>query len=225
MIPIKLTVKNFMCYRDNVPPLSFEGIHVACLCGDNGHGKSALLDAMTWALWGKARARSHDDLVFQGQTEMEVEFEFDVGGAHYRALRKYARGKPGRSGQHLLELQIAAEEGFRPISGGSLRETEDKVKSLLRMDFQTFTNSAFLVQGRADEFTHQLDPRERKEILAKILGLSFYDELEARARGHVRDKESQRKTLEQDITRIEEELGGAAVYAGRDAYRRFIDRR
>ena len=38
-----------MCYRDNVPALHFDGIQLACLCGDNGHGKSALIDAITWA--------------------------------------------------------------------------------------------------------------------------------------------------------------------------------
>ncbi|KPJ48763.1 MAG: hypothetical protein AMJ38_04560 [Dehalococcoidia bacterium DG_22] len=53
MIPARLSMRNFLCYRDNVPPLDFSGIHVACLSGDNGHGKSALLDAITWALWGK----------------------------------------------------------------------------------------------------------------------------------------------------------------------------
>ena len=47
MIPLNLKLRNFMCYRDNVPPLSFEGIHTACLSGDNGNGKSALIDAMT----------------------------------------------------------------------------------------------------------------------------------------------------------------------------------
>ena len=76
MIPLNLRLRNFMCYRDNVPPLSFDGIHTACLSGDNGNGKSALIDAMTWALWGKARAKSDDELVHTGEKEMEVEFEF-----------------------------------------------------------------------------------------------------------------------------------------------------
>ena len=71
MIPLKLSVKNFMCYRDDVPSLDLEGIHVACLCGDNGHGKSALLDSITWALWGKARASTQDELVHQGQETRE----------------------------------------------------------------------------------------------------------------------------------------------------------
>ena len=71
MIPIMLKMRNFMCYRDNVPPLSFGGIHtklLACISGDNGNGKSALIDAMTWALWGRTRAKSDDDLIHQGQT-------------------------------------------------------------------------------------------------------------------------------------------------------------
>ena len=79
MIPITLKMRNFMCYRDNVPPLHFGGIHTACISGDNGNGKSALIDAMTWALWGRTRAKSDDDLINSGQTEMEVEFDFAVG--------------------------------------------------------------------------------------------------------------------------------------------------
>ena len=68
MIPLKLSVRNFLCYRDDVPPLDLRGIHVACLCGANGHGKSALLDAMTWCLWGQARTgtQNHNDLIAYG---------------------------------------------------------------------------------------------------------------------------------------------------------------
>ena len=47
MIPQRLSVRNFLCYREDVPTLDFRGIHVACLSGPNGHGKSALLDAIT----------------------------------------------------------------------------------------------------------------------------------------------------------------------------------
>ncbi|MDA8188570.1 MAG: AAA family ATPase, partial [Dehalococcoidales bacterium] len=88
MIPVSLRLRNFMCYRDNVPPLSFEDFHVVCLSGDNGHGKSALLDAMTWCLWKKTRLsdtkHTEDELIHKGKTEMEVEFEFDLGGNRYR---------------------------------------------------------------------------------------------------------------------------------------------
>src|SRR5687767_12247033 len=74
MVPLKLQLRNFMCYRGSNNSIDFSHIHLACLAGDNGHGKSALLDAMTWALWGKARARRDDDLITHGETEMEVHF-------------------------------------------------------------------------------------------------------------------------------------------------------
>ena len=65
MIPIKLTMRNFMPYRENVPTLDFTGIHLVSICGDNGNGKSAIIDAMTWALWGETRAKRDDDLIHQ----------------------------------------------------------------------------------------------------------------------------------------------------------------
>src|SRR5262245_40458036 len=97
MIPIRLSVRNFMCYRGDGAKLDLTGVQLACLSGENGSGKSALLGAITWALWGKARERvSDDDLMSLGTTEMEVEYEFVLGDAQYRVVRK--RSKKGSSG-------------------------------------------------------------------------------------------------------------------------------
>ena len=80
MIPLSLRLRNFMSYGEDVPPLDFTHFTTACLTGDNGHGKSTLLDAMTWALWGETRAKSLDDVVRLGQYDAEVEFVFDLEG-------------------------------------------------------------------------------------------------------------------------------------------------
>src|SRR5438477_8738196 len=77
MIPIKLTLRNFLSYGETSEALDFTALHVACLTGCNGGGKSALLDGITWALWGKARLDSADDLVRLGQNSMQVEFDLD----------------------------------------------------------------------------------------------------------------------------------------------------
>jgi exonuclease SbcC len=212
MIPVRLALKNFMCYRDNVPPLSFEGIHVACLCGDNGNGKSAIFDAITWALWGKSRARNDDDLIHSGQSEMEIELEFISGEQQYRVLRKHAK-KPSkaRAGQTILELQIAGNGTFRPISGNSLLETQQKIIDILNLDYEMFKNSAFLRQGHADEFSIKR-PGERKEILANILGLSHYDELESRAKEQSSKRRTEADILEIAITDFELQLANKAKY-------------
>ena len=212
MIPVKLSLRNFMCYRDNVPPLSFDGIHTACISGNNGNGKSALIDAMTWALWGRARAKSDDDLIHQGQTEMEVEFDFTVGGQPYRIIRKHSKPKRrGRSGQTILEFQIATGNGFKSITGNSIIQTQQKITDTLHMDYPTFVNSALLLQGRADEFTIKR-PVERKQVLADILGLSVYDELEEQAKGLARQQETEKAQLESAIKDIGEELTQKPAY-------------
>ena len=212
MIPVRLALKNFMCYRDNVPSLSFDGIHVACLCGDNGNGKSALFDAITWALWGKSRAKDDDDLIHLGQSEMEIELEFISGEQRYRVLRKHAK-KPSkaRAGQTILELQIASNRAFRTISGNSKMETQQKIIEILNLDYETFRNSAFLQQGHADEFSTK-PPAERKEILANILGLSPYDELERRAKKLASDRKIEADKLEDAINGIGLQLATKPEY-------------
>jgi len=212
MIPITLKMHNFMCYRDNVPPLHFEGIHTACLSGNNGNGKSALIDAMTWAIWGQARAKSDDDLIHSGQGEMEVEFDFAVGQQPYRVIRKRSKPKRrGSAGQSSLEFQIATGDGFSPVTGNSIAQTQQKIIDTLHMDYPTFVNSAFLRQGHADEFTIKR-PVERKEVLANILGLSFYDELEEKAKDLAKQQETEKAQLESTIKDISDELDQKPTY-------------
>src|SRR5437667_9549956 len=102
-----------MSYTDVHEPLCFEGIHVAVLTADNGPGKSALLDAITWALWGRARGRSVDELIHAGASEMEVEFEFQLDEQHYRVLRK--RQRRGKYANSTLDLFVLGEGGFRSL--------------------------------------------------------------------------------------------------------------
>ena len=100
VIPLRLTLRNFMCYRQP-PPLDLSAVHLVCLSGDNGNGKSALIYAMTWAAWGTARSNSSDDLISQGQNEMAVEFDLAVGSQPYRIIRKRSRPKKvGQAGQN-----------------------------------------------------------------------------------------------------------------------------
>jgi exonuclease SbcC len=216
MIPIKLELENFLPFRQP-DPLDFSGIHVACLSGDNGAGKSSLLDAITWALWGKARARRDDELIHLGQDEMQVEFTFDLEGNRYRVLRQRKAGKRGRT---VLELQVAprpvegdqGDDGlFRSISESTVRQTQAKINDLLRLDYDTFVNSAFLRQGRADEFTVKT-PGERKQILADILGLDQWEVYEERAKARIKSADEQMAILVARLEEIDRELAREEEY-------------
>lgn len=215
MIPLTLNVRNFMSYTDVHEPLRFEGIHVAVLTGDNGNGKSALLDAMTWALWGRARARAVDELIHSGASEMEVEFEFELDQHQYRVIRK--RQRRGKSGYSDLQFAVLADGGYKVLTEGSVGETERLIERTLRMSYETFTNSSFIQQGRADSFTTN-SPAERKRILAEILELGYYDELEARAKERFKAREAQLA----DERRLEE--GWSQEIARRPTYQADVDR-
>ena len=201
MIPMRLSLHNFMCYRET-QTLDLQGIHLACLAGDNGHGKSALLDAITWALWGKARSHSDDELVAHGTTDMDVDFEFRLGDASYRVIRKRSLG---RTSKGALEFQIRDGEGFRPLTAATQRDTQTRITDTLHLDYDTFINSALLLQGRADEFTIKA-PGERKRILADILGLAVYDEYEQRAKDKARECEISQREAAARIQEIDREL-------------------
>ncbi len=202
MIPVRLSLRNFLSYGENVEPLDFTRFHVACLSGRNGHGKSALLDAITWVLWGQARVASADDLVRLHQNSMEVEFEFDLEGQRYRVTRKRERGRVGQSD---LQLQARSEAGvWRALSGQGVRGTQERIAQLLRMDYDTFVNSAFILQGRADEFARKT-PGERKRILGEILNLGQYDLLAARARERARDRRNCCVALDGEVLHLETE--------------------
>ena len=218
MIPLKLTVRNFLCYGDAVPPLDLEAIHVACLCGKNGHGKSALLDAITWALWGKARGKSQDELIHYGRDEMMVDLEFRLRDTRYRVVRRHASGLGRRrSSATDLQLQISGEDGFVPITAASMRETQTGIDRIIGMDYDTFINSAFLLQGRADEFTNK-SPGERKDVLARILSLDVYDDLQERAK----ERADRKKDA---ASRVEGELEGMRRDIARsDGIRTELDR-
>ena len=206
MIPLKLTLKNFLCYRDQVPTLDLEGVRLACLCGQNGHGKSALLDAITWALWGKARGKNQDELIYYRADDMQVDMEFEARNARYRVIRRHTRaGSRSRRGGSDIQLQIFDGVGFVPITGNVTRETQAKVEQLIGMDYDTFINSAFLLQGRADEFTDRT-PGERKEVLAKIMGLREYDELQGLAKERARDAEAMVRSMEDRLGQARQQV-------------------
>jgi len=179
MIPYKLQLKNFLSYGPDLQTIDFSYYHLICLSGKNGHGKSALLDAITWVLWGQARkvvgnAQAAQGLLHLGQTQMLVIFDFEFNGQRYRVRREYMQtyGKPIAS----LEFGIfdADANALMPLTDKTIRATQKKIERTLRLDFETFINSAFLRQGNANEFSKK-SPKDRKKILATILGLDQYN--------------------------------------------------
>jgi DNA repair protein SbcC/Rad50 len=199
MIPLQLTLKNFLSYRDAT--LNFRGLHTACICGANGAGKSSLLEAITWAIWGKSRAVTEDDIINGGATSVRVDFDFSCNDQTYRVIRSRSRGRSSS-----LEFQVETKAGsFRSITAKGLRATQDDVIACLKLDYDTFTNSAYLRQGKADEFMLRR-PSDRKQILADLLKLDRYEELANKAKDNAKEYKGKIEQLRQSLEPLAVEL-------------------
>ena len=205
MIPIQLTLKNFLSYREAA--LDFRGLHTACICGPNGAGKSSLLEAISWSLWGCCRSDTEDDIIHIGATDVRVDFTFSTGGQIYRVIRNRRRGQSG-SLEFQVSLNAADTENklsFRTLTDKGLRTTQQKILEHIKLDYDTFINSAYLRQGRADEFMLK-KPIERKQVLANLLKLDQYDTLCEQAKDTSKQFKAQVDVLKHSLQTIQEQL-------------------
>ena len=215
MIPLQLSLSGFLSYRDPVE-LDFTTFDLACIAGPNGAGKSSLLDAITWALFGQARKR--DDSLINSHPDTkaaEVSLVFAYEGNIYRVQRIKPRDKTA-----VLEFQIlqnpATEAGeqrlvdndmqaWKPLTERTLRETEARIRQTLQLDYETFVNASFFLQGKADQFTQQR-PGDRKRILGSILGLEVWETYRRRTLNRRREVETEIDGLEGRLDEIRREL-------------------
>jgi exonuclease SbcC len=205
MIPVKLKLQGFLSYREPVT-LDFTGFNLACISGHNGAGKSALLDAVTWALFGQARRR--DESLINNHPSVDaadVTLDFDYEGNRYRVQRTNPRGKTS-SVEFFILSRVPGEEGrWKPLTERTIRETDQKIEETLRMDYDTFTNASFFLQGKADQFA-TARPSERKAILGKILGLEIWETYREKAGEQRRLKEKEVRELDGRLREIQSEL-------------------
>jgi exonuclease SbcC len=200
MIPKSLRIQGFLSYINPVD-INFEGLHLASITGANGAGKSSILDAITWVMFGKARAR--DDQVINQQSDTAiVSVDFSYENQNYRIRRTKQIEK-----SLVLEFYIFDPDtkDWRTLTEHSVTETQKRIISTLRMDYNTFTNASFFLQGKADQFT-QLPPGERKDILSNILGLEIWEEYLQKAREKRKNLEVEQKSIELTIENILTEL-------------------
>lgn len=197
MIPLHLRIAGFLSYQDSVE-LSFETFDLACISGQNGAGKSSLLDAFTWALFGEARGKSAEVINLNPTVKAaEVALTFKYEDNIYRIQRTLPRGK-----STVLEFQVLNqtldEDQWRALTEKTTRDTQARIEQTLRLDYETFVNASFFLQGKADQFT-QKKSSERKAVLSSILGLEIWDVYKERT-------VEKRKALEGEVNAIDGRL-------------------
>ena len=196
MIPLHLRISGFLSYRDPVE-LDFSTLGLACISGHNGAGKSSLLDAFTWSLFGEARGKGADVInLSQDVKAAEVVLAFEYEGNIYRVQRTLSKGKSTVLEFQVLDRSQSPDDGtWRPLTEKSTRETQARIEQTLQLDYETFINASFFLQGKADQFT-QKKASERKAVLSTILGLEIWDTYKERTA-------ARRKLLEREVDEID----------------------
>ena len=191
MIPLHLRISGFLSYRETVE-LDFSTFELACISGQNGAGKSSLLDAFTWTLFGKARASQNEAVINLQSKAAEVALTFEYEGSIFRVIRALQRGR-----STTLEFQVRNQdsETWKPLTEKSTRETQARIEQTLRLDYETFINASFFLQGNADQFTQQ-NASKRKDVLSNILGLEVWEQYKERTA-------ERRKMIEREVDEIE----------------------
>src|SRR3990167_7906778 len=132
---------------------------------------------------------------------MWVDFSFEHEGQTYRIFRRRDKRKEGRSS---LEFQILDKkkgllgDSWKTITESTLRLTQDKITQTLKLPYEIFTNTSYLRQGKADEFTIKT-PAERKAILGEILGLDDWKTLEEKTKEKIKNYSIEKESLNYQI--------------------------
>ena len=185
-------MKGFAAFRDDTE-VDFSDVELAALVGPTGSGKSTVIDGITFALFG-AVARYDDNravapVINQLSTEARAELEFEVDGERYTAVRVVRRTDVGATTKE-ARLERGAE-----ILAGRASEMGEAVEKALGLDFDRFTKTVVLPQGRFARFLHD-QPRDRQEVLRQLLGLDLYTRMGAEARKRAATCRDQREVLE-----------------------------
>lgn len=213
MRPVLLEMTGFASFRDKTE-VSFEDTDYFALVGPTGAGKSTVIDALTFALYGSVARWDHEGLVAPAlaptANRATVRLVFDAGGVRYHVVREVRRSggkKPTVSVKNVRLERLAdptalggPEDDADPVAADS--EVTPAVERLLGLTFKHFCTCVALPQGDFAEFLHA-KAADRQKILIKLLGLEVYERIGRRA-GVTAEQQKQRAAV------LAEQLGSYA---------------
>jgi exonuclease SbcC len=177
MRPLRLRMRGFGAFREETE-VDFADTDVFALVGATGSGKSTVIDAVCFALYGSVPRygeRLVEPVVSVGANEAAVELTFESGDDRYLAVRVVRRtGRDGKVITKEARLERLHRDGRSDVVAGAARELLPAVESLLGLGFGHFTRCVVLPQGEFARFLHD-KPADRQELLERLLDLDIYE--------------------------------------------------
>jgi exonuclease SbcC len=200
----RLYLRNYRVYEDELDlplPAGLVGIY-----GNNGSGKSSLIESIRFTLYGKART-SIDEIRTSGTNgECVTEVEFEHEGHLYLVRRKIT------GVNHTVKAE--AHWNGQQVAEG-VRDTATYVHSVLGMDDAAFRASVFAEQKQVAAFSSQT-PQKRRDLVLRLLGITPLDHARDTARADARNARADHERLAQrlpDLDELATAVDGAAAAA------------
>ncbi|HEV7713544.1 MAG TPA: SMC family ATPase [Asanoa sp.] len=230
MRPLRLDMAGFTVFRDETT-VDFTDADFFALVGPTGSGKSTVLDAICFALYGQVprwgSSRGIANALSPSATEARVRLVFESAGARYvatRVVRRDSRGNVKTGGAGLQQMPdnfdvSKLDTGMTPedlgeVLAGTPAEMDEAVQHAVGLPYEQFTSCVLLPQGQFADFLHA-KPATRQQILVNLLGLHVYEDIQKRATARAQQADADLRAVDQLLAGLDdtsdEALAGAAA--------------
>ncbi len=199
MRPLELILEGFTSFRQE-QRLDFSQLDLFAITGATGAGKSSLLDAMTYALFGTTTrsGKQVSDLASQGSENLKVQLRFAVGSAQYRVTRRWRFRPKNPENKVILDNW---QNGEWETLGTSIVAVQNTIEQILGMDFDTFTRAIVLPQGKFDEFIKG-DTSKRREILRQLAEFEIFEQMRKETNELAKLLKQEREMVERQLAEL-----------------------
>ncbi len=222
MRPLTLELEGFTAFRQKTC-LDLSNLDLFAITGPTGAGKSSLIDAIAYALYGRVPrvANQIGACLSQGLQRMYVQLEFQAGHERYRVFREFRDNGRGN-----VRLERARNGDWWDPLAGRVNEVNERIERIIGLDFDGFSRSVVLPQGQFQEFLAG-SPDKRREVLRGLLRLDVYERVRARAAARAAElnqkvagidrrlQEDYGEATPENLTLVRQQLDTAAAEANR----------
>lgn len=182
MIPNKIIIENFASHKNSELTFDFK---TALIIGaidnnnekSNGSGKSTVFEAITWALFGECRLKPAASVIKRGENQCSVTLYFSVNGEQYK-IHRVRKSKSNSEQVYFYYVDLFGEEAI--IHGDTNSEIQDKIISVIKFNYKSFTNTCYFMQNSISEFV-DATPSNKQALLTEILALDRWNDYEEAA--------------------------------------------
>ena len=225
MRPLHLAIEGLRSFRSPVS-IDFAGRDHVAIVGDTGAGKSSILEAVTYALYGQTTftAQANQELMNDTSLHLRVVLRFRVSGETWEVARTLRRDGQGRVGSPNAQLRRLGADGEAVEQVEQVKPVNDGIKALIGLDSDAFLRTVVLPQGRFARLLVEDRPTDRGRILRQVWRTDELEAAGALAGGARQEAEKLRERLAQAASGYPDDpaahlaaLQAARETAGRDA--------